>query len=108
MSGGYQLLLMIAGMHVLGLGCVAVLMVLAFRQHPEEGPRRSDFGSDDGWGNEPREPRRPSDSPWGGMPLPDSEQARIRLRDERKLRDLRPERERRPSREPGRPVRIPQ
>lgn len=108
MSGGYQLLLMIAGMHVLGLGCVAVLMVLAFRQHPEEGPRRSDSGSDDGWGNEPREPRGPSDSPWGGMPLPDSEQARIRLRDERKLRDLRPERERRPSREPGRPVRVPQ
>jgi hypothetical protein len=84
-----------------------LLMVLAFRQHPGEGPRPSDFGSDDGWGNEPREPRQPSDRPWGGIPLPDSEQALVRLRDERKLRDLRPHRDRRPAREPARPVRTP-
>jgi hypothetical protein len=109
MSAGYQLLLMIAGMHVLGLVCVAVLMVLAFRQAPPgDDMRPYDPGSDDGWGNKPREPRWPSDRPWGGIPLPNADQAKVRLRDERKLADLRPHRERRPAREPGRPVRIPQ
>ncbi|TMM04240.1 MAG: hypothetical protein E6G05_06460 [Actinobacteria bacterium] len=102
MSAGYQLLLMIAGMHVLGLVCVAVLMVLALRQPPEDDRRPSDPGSDDGWGNEPRQPRRPYDRPWGGIPLPDAEQAGVRLRDARKLGDLRPNRERRPAREPER------
>ena len=47
MSAGYELLLMIAGMHVLGLLCVAVLMVLAFRQGPGDYRRPSDYGSDD-------------------------------------------------------------
>ena len=108
MSAGYELLLMIAGMHVLGLACVGVLMVLAFRQGPGDDRRPSDYGSDDGWGNEPREPPRPSDRPWGGIPLPDAEQARIRLRHERKLGSLRPRPERRPVREPDRiPVREP-
>jgi hypothetical protein len=108
MSAGYELLLMIAGMHVLGLAFVAVLMVLAFRQPPGDDRRPSDSGSDDGWGNEPREPPRPSDRPWGGIPLPDAEQARVRLRDGRKLGDLRPHRERRPAREPERaPARVP-
>src|SRR5437762_7204845 len=108
MSAGYQLLLMIAGMHVLGLICVAVLMVLAFRQTPGEDMWPSDPGSDDGWGNDPREPRQPYDRPWGGIPLPDADQARVRLRDSRKLSDLRPNRERRPVREPERtPVRQP-
>src|SRR5436305_14159829 len=106
MSAGYQLLLMIAGMHVLGLICVAVLMVLAFRQAPGDDMWPSDPGSDDGWGNEPREPRRPYDRPWGGIPLPDADQAGGRLRDARKLGDIRPKRERRPVREPDRtPVR---
>ena len=109
MSAGYQLLLMIAGMHILGLVCVAVLMVLAFRQAPPgDDMRPSDPGSDDGWGNEPREPRRPYDRPWGGIPLPDADQARVRLRDERKLAELWPGRDRRPAREPERtPVRQP-
>src|SRR5437764_572015 len=71
MSAGYQLLLMIAGMHVLGLICVAVLMVLAFRQTPGDDMWPSDPGSDDGWGNDPREPRQPYDRPWG--PIPPSE-----------------------------------
>lgn len=109
MSAGYQLLLMIAGMHVLGLLCVAVLMVLAFRQPPGDDRRPFDPGSDDGWGNEPREPHRPYDRPWGGIPLPDAEPATVRLRDERKLGDLRPDRDRRPVREPERaPVREPE
>lgn len=107
MSGEYQLLLMIAGMHLLGLGCVAVLIVLALRQGSGETHGRTDRGSDDGWGNEPRRPPDPSDRPWGGVPLPDASPAAVRLRDERKLPELLPRTARRPAREPERtPVRV--
>ncbi len=102
MSGEYQLLLMVAGMHVLGLGCVAVLVWIAMREDNNGLPGHGDSGSDGGWGNEPRQPRRPSDRPWGGVPLPDARQPRLRLRDHRKLRDLEPRRQRRPAREPTR------
>ena len=99
MSGDYQLLLMIAVMHLLGLACVAVLIMLALRQEDDRPPGSGDTGSDDGWGNEPRRPPQPSDRPWGGIPLPDAKQSRLRLRDHRKLLDLLPRRDRRPSRE---------
>lgn len=107
MSGDYQLLLMIAVMHLLGLVCVAVLIMLALRQG-DDGPSDSgETGSDDGWGNEPRRPPQPSDRPWGGIPLPDAKQSRLRLRDHRKLLDLLPRRDRRPAREPERtPIRV--
>jgi hypothetical protein len=107
MSGDYQLLLMIAVMHLLGLGCVGVLIMLALRQDDEGSPGSGETGSDDGWGNEPRRPPQPSDRPWGGIPLPDAKQSRLRLRDHRKLRDLLPRRDRRPAREPERtPIRV--
>jgi hypothetical protein len=106
MSGDAQLLLMIAGMHFLGLVCAAVLIIPALRDSPEFPPKRSDPGSDDGWGHGPRRPPKPPDSPRGGIPLLDAEQARIRLRDHRKLGEQLPGRERRPAREPARrPVR---
>ena len=101
MSGEYQLMLMIAVMHLLGLIGVAVLMYMALRS--DSGHRRQgDSGHDDGWGNEPRRPPEPSDRPWGGIPLPDADPALVRLRDHRKLPDLLPGRERRPAREPER------
>jgi hypothetical protein len=100
MSGGYQLMLMIAGIHLLGLGCVAVLMVLAFRQGPSDAEWPSDPGRDDGWGNKPHGPSERGDRPRGGIPLPDAEQAGLRLRDHRKLPELLPRPERRPAREP--------
>jgi hypothetical protein len=106
MSGDYQLMLMIAVMHLLGLACVAVLIMLALRQEDRGLSDSGDSGSDDGWGNEPRRPPQPSDRPWGGIPLPDAKQSRVRLRDHRKLPDVLPRRERRPAREPERtPVR---
>jgi hypothetical protein len=107
MSGEAQLMLMIAGVHLLGLACVAVLMIPALRDRPDP-PRPADGGSDDGWGNYPRRPKSPRDLPGGGLPLPDAVPARIRLRGHERLRDLLPSPERRPSREPDRaPVRTP-
>jgi hypothetical protein len=107
MSGDYQLLLMIAVMHLLGLACVGVLIMLALTQGEDGPPGSGETGSDDGWGNEPRRPPQPSDRPWGGIPLPDAKQSRLRLRDDRKLLDLLPRRDRRPAREPDRvPTRV--
>ncbi|HUO74473.1 MAG TPA: hypothetical protein VMU39_27125 [Solirubrobacteraceae bacterium] len=106
MSGEAQLMLMIAGVHLLGLACVAVLMIPALRDGPDSPPQASDGGSDDGWGNYPRRPVSPRDVPGGGLPLPDAEPAHVRLRDHRRLGDHLPARERRPAREPDRqPVR---
>ena len=98
-------MLMIAGMHFLGLVCAVVLILPALRDRPDFPPR-SDTGSDDGWGRGPDAPPKPPDPPRGGIPLLDAEQARVRLRDHRKLRESLPRRERRPVREPDRtPVR---
>jgi hypothetical protein len=106
MSGDAQLMLMIAGMHLLGLGCAALLMIPALREGPNFPPRPSDSGPDDGGGGPRRPPERP-EPPRGGIPLPDATPARVRLRDHGRLADRLPRRERRPVREPGRrPVRI--
>jgi hypothetical protein len=106
MSGDAQLMLMIAGMHALGLVCAAVLIIPALRDNPDFPPRRSDPGSDDGWGRGPDRPPTPPEAPRGGIPLPDADQARVRLRERGRLADGYPKRQRRPAREPDRtPVR---
>lgn len=99
-------MLMIAGLHLLGLVCAAVLILPALRDSPDLPPQRPDSGPDDGWGRGPGGPPKPPDAPRGGIPLLDADPARVRLRDHRKLQDLVPRRERRPAREPDRtPVR---
>jgi hypothetical protein len=105
MSGDAQLLLMIAGVHVLGLAIVAVLLIPALREGPDSPP--SSEGSDEGWGRGPDEPPKRPKSPIGGLPLPDALPARVRLRDHDRLADHIPPHERRPAREPERsPVRV--
>ena len=102
MSGDAQLLLMIAGVHVLGLAIVAILMFPALRDGPDSPPQSSDSGSDDGWGRGPRKPPKQPNSPIGGLPLPDAVPARVRLRSHDRLGDKLPPHERRPAREPER------
>jgi hypothetical protein len=99
MTGDVQVMLWIAGVHLLGLLCVAVLLIPVLRSddHPSSG---SDGGSDDGWGNLPAEPPTPKRWPGGGLPLPDAVQSGVRLRGPGRLSDLRPRHERRPAREP--------
>src|SRR5947209_1320095 len=67
MSGEAQLLLVIAGMHLLGLACAAALLVPALRNGNEPPP--PDFGPDDGWGRGCGSPPSPR-GPLGGLPLP--------------------------------------
>lgn len=105
MSGDVQLMLMLAGMHLLGLVCAVALLLPALRGGPDLPPR-TDHDSDEGWGHGPPPPPKPFDLPTGGLPLPDAVQSRLRLRDHRRLPDLLPPRERRPARKPDRqPVR---
>ena len=56
---GAALMLWIAGVHLLGLGCVALLMFPALKDNPIGPDRRPDEG-DDGWG---RGPKRPPEAP---------------------------------------------
>jgi hypothetical protein len=108
MTGDVQLLLWIAGVHLLGLGCVAVLLIPALKDNPIPN-RRADGEGDDGWGRGPNPPPQPPKPPRGGIPLADAEPARVRLREPGRLADQLPHRERRRTREPERaPERLPQ
>src|SRR5690349_980144 len=105
--GDAQVIVMIGGVHLLALGCVALLMIPALRDGQWPSSWRSDGESDEGWGHGPKPPPKPPAPPRGGIPLPDAVQAKVRLRDHRRLADLVPPRQRRPAREPARtPVRV--
>src|SRR5437764_14653709 len=104
MSGTGELILMAAGMHVLGLACAGALIFVAVRGRPE--PPQPPGGESDGGGGLrpvlPRSPTRPRDA----LPLPDARPSRIRLREPGRPADLLPTPPRRPAREPRRaPVR---
>jgi hypothetical protein len=100
-----QLLLWMTGIHFVGFICVGLLMIPALRDGDHETDQDSG-SSDDGWGNLPAGKPEPGGSPGGGIPLPDAEQSRIRLREPGRISTKLPVPERRPSREPERqPVR---
>lgn len=108
MSGDAQVLLWIAGVHLLGLGCIAVLLFPALRDESPGPARRSEGNEDEGWGRGPKRPPEPPAPPRGGIPLPDAVQSRIRLREPGRLSELLPRPQRRPAREPARrPTRTP-
>jgi hypothetical protein len=101
-------MLTFAGVHVLGLLCMALLIVPALRSQPASPTAPPDQGPDDGWGNDRSRPTGPTDVPGGGIPLPDAVQSAVRLREPGRLSEHLPTRERRPVREPVRePVRDP-
>lgn len=99
MSADAVMLLMVAGMHLLGLLCAVALLMPALRS--PEAHNHPDEGSDGGWGQRTVTPPQPS-KPQGGLPLPDALPARVRLRDHHRLHELLPPRVRRPAREPER------
>src|ERR1700683_1708533 len=104
---GAAVMLWIAGVHLIGLVCVALLLYPALKDNPVGADRRSDEGGDGG-GPGPSPPPPLPAPPRGGIPLPDAQPAGIRLREHGRLSDRLPARERRPRREPvRRPVRTP-
>lgn len=106
MTEGVKLIVWIAGVHILGLGCVAVLLLPALRD--ESSSQWGPDGDDEGWGRGPELPPSRPRPPTGGVPLPDSIPAAVRLRDHDRLGDKLPARERRPVHEPARPAPTPQ
>jgi hypothetical protein len=107
MTGSAELLLWIAGVHLVGLVCVAILLLPVLNDTPTP-PRRPEGEGDDGWGHGPKVPPTPLIPPRGGIPLPDADQSGVRLREPGRISEHLPGRERRPAREPARrPVRAP-
>jgi hypothetical protein len=87
-------------------GIMLVPALLYRRPDQPPGPSDDDGGGGPGHPPPPEPPARPT-SPRGGVPLPDAEQARLRIR-EHGRRVWRARRSRRPAREPDRrPVRAP-
>jgi hypothetical protein len=101
MGSSTQLVLVGAAIHVAGL-MLAVVLLLPILRGDRAAARRTDEG-EDGGGSDRRTPRRPSGPRDGGLPLPDAQPARARLRGHERLADHRPARIRRPAREPVRP-----
>lgn len=107
MTAGVQMMLWIAGVHIIGLVCVAVLMFPALKDNPI-GPDHPEGEGGDGWGRGPKTPPSKPKPPRGGIPLPDAVPARVRLREHGRLSERLPHRERRTTREPARrPARAP-
>jgi hypothetical protein len=102
-----QLLLWLTGIHVVGFVCVGLLMLPALRDDGEQPSGEDSGSSDDGWGNLPNGRPDPSRWPGGGIPLPDAEQSRSRLREPGRIGDWRRRPMRRPVVEPVRkPARV--
>ncbi len=96
-----QILLWMTGIHLVGLIAIGILMMPMLRDEDTPGDEENG-SSDDGWGNLPNSGPAPKGLPGGGVPLPDAEQSKVRLREPGRLADHLPARERRPVREPVR------
>jgi hypothetical protein len=95
------LVALLGGLHLLGFGFAALLLLPCLRDESVAPHGSSGEDGDGGGGNDRLRPT-PSDGPrGGGIPLPDAQPARVRLRDGRRLADLRPRVERRPAHLPA-------
>ena len=99
------LIAIFGGLHLLGFGFAAVLLLPLLRDESVRGvSSRGEEDDGGGGGNDRLGPRAPRGSGPGGIPLPDASPARVRLRDGRRLADLLPGFERRPVHSPGAPA----
>jgi hypothetical protein len=104
MGSSAQLVLVAGAIHVAGLALALVLLLPILRGDRTTFQPPWDDG-DDGGGNDRRRPPTPSSDRGGGLPLPDAQPARARLRGPGRLSDARRANPRRPAREPERPHR---
>jgi len=110
-SPDVKLLLLFSGLHVIGLGLVAMLLVMFLRSDPvRPWSPPDDGGGGGGEGNDRPAPREPGGPDGGGIPLSHAVPARVRLREPVRLSERVPRPARRPAREPDRrpaPDRLP-
>ncbi len=101
------LVALLGGLHLLGIGFGAVLLLPLLRdERIVPGARPGEDESDGGGGNDRVTPRPPRSPRGGGIPLPDAIPARVRLREPARLADLLPAPERRREHAPS-PARTP-
>jgi hypothetical protein len=85
------LVALLGGLHLLGFGFAAVLLLPLLRDERIAPIARRDEGDDGGGGGNDRLGPMPSRGPGGGgLPLPDAAPARVRLREPGRLADLLP------------------
>src|SRR5918995_2374930 len=97
MSPDEELMVIFGALHLVALtfGVILFMMFLRSDTTTQWRPPEDDDGG--GGGGNDRLPSKPKPKPTGGIPLPDAEPARARLRGHEKLRDLRPRPLRRPA-----------
>jgi hypothetical protein len=96
------LVALLGGLHLLGMGFGALLLLPCLRDEQIlPHARRDDEEDGGGGGNDRLRPPPPSGPSGGGIPLPDSVPASVRLREPARLGDLVPGRERRPAHPPA-------
>jgi hypothetical protein len=95
-----ELIVLLAGLHLLGFVFAAVLFVVLMRADTVS-PWSPPDDDDDGGGNDRTPSPRPSGPRGGGLPLPDAIPASVRLRSHDRLADGHPPPDRRPAREPA-------
>jgi hypothetical protein len=101
------LVALLGGLHLLGFGFAAVLLLPLLRDERVVPISRGEDEDEGGGGNDRITPA-PSRGPrGGGIPLPDAVPARVRLREPARLADLLPPPTRRRREHAPMPVRVP-
>ena len=99
-------MLIFGALHLIALALGVVLFMMFLRSDTASAWTPPDDDEGGGGGGNDRLPSRPKPRPNGGIPLPDAEPARTRLRGHEKLRDAYRRPLRRPA-EPPAPRRLP-
>lgn len=103
MTPDEELMVIFGALHVIALALGVVLFMMFLRSDSTSSWKPPEDDEGGGGGGNDRLPSTPKPRPTGGVPLPDADPARARLRGPGKLRDSYP----RPLRRPAHP-RIPQ
>jgi hypothetical protein len=117
-AGGYdlamtpdeELMVIFGALHVIALALGVVLFMMFLRSDSTSSWKPPEDDEGGGGGGNDRLPSTPKPRPTGGVPLPDADPARARLRGHGKLRDAQPRPVRREPHPPSphrRPVRQP-
>jgi hypothetical protein len=106
MTPDEELMVIFGALHVIALALGVVLFMMFLRSDSTSSWKPPEDDEGGGGGGNDRLPSRPKPKPTGGVPLPDADPARARLRGHGKLRDARPRPQRRPA-HPQTPHRVP-
>jgi hypothetical protein len=90
MSPDEELMVIFGVLHLLALALGVVLFMMFLRSDTSSSWPPPDDDDGGGGGGNDRLPSRPKPRPTGGIPLPDAEPARVRLRGHGRLADAHP------------------